>query len=416
MRPFFYFPLALGITLASCNRDEVIPAGGSDVPEENPTPSDEQKLWIMPLAGTGGEVDRYTFSGRKVCIVAMAPGYTGYFTWMVNGVENSSKDNVLDFIPDFPGKYSVRVEINTNGILYASECDIVAVDATEKERLRLASPESSSFSTEVFEYLPAPGQFVAEAKDVTTPEEASRWAKERLVDGKMVSLGAFGGSLVVGFDHSILASGNDFDFSVRGNAFISENGASNEPGIVWVMQDVNGNGLPDDEWYELRGSEYYEESTLHNTYVTYYRPESTGMDVMWTDAKGMEGSIKYLFALKPTGRSYYPAWIEADSYTLYGSRISSRNVLNSSGSLWSNNPYPWGYADNIGTDNLNDPSLGPGSHCGFRIANAVNADGTPVHLTYIDFVRIQCATQAQSGPLGEISTEIYSIRDLNTYK
>ena len=40
-------------------------------------------------------------------------------------------------------------------------------------------------------------------------------------------------------------------FAIQGNAFDS----SNEPGIVWVMQDVNGNGLPDDEWYELRGSE-----------------------------------------------------------------------------------------------------------------------------------------------------------------
>ena len=29
-------------------------------------------------------------------------------------------------------------------------------------------------------------------------------------------------------------------FSIKGNAFDS----SNEPGIVWVMQDVNGDGLP----------------------------------------------------------------------------------------------------------------------------------------------------------------------------
>ena len=28
-------------------------------------------------------------------------------------------------------------------------------------------------------------------------------------------------------------------------------GGSAEPGIVFVSKDVNGNGEPDDEWYEL---------------------------------------------------------------------------------------------------------------------------------------------------------------------
>ena len=64
-------------------------------------------------------------------------------------------------------------------------------------------------------------------------------------------LGGWGGYIVVGFDHSIENKGG-YDFSIKGNAFDS----SNEPGIVWVMQDVNGDGLPNDEWYELKGSEY----------------------------------------------------------------------------------------------------------------------------------------------------------------
>ena len=61
-----------------------------------------------------------------------------------------------------------------------------------------------------------------------------------------VSLGGFGGYIVVGFDHSIDNSG-DYDLGILGNSF----SGSSEPGIVWVMQDENGNGLPDDTWYEL---------------------------------------------------------------------------------------------------------------------------------------------------------------------
>ena len=55
----------------------------------------------------------------------------------------------------------------------------------------------------------------------------------------------------MGFDHSI-ANGEGADIVVKGNM----HEGSSEAGIVWVSQDTNGNGQPDDEWYELRGSEY----------------------------------------------------------------------------------------------------------------------------------------------------------------
>lgn len=103
----------------------------------------------------------------------------------------------------------------------------------------------------------------------TSPEAAVAWATQRLKDKLHVSLGSFGGYIIVGFDHSIPNSGNQYDFCVQGNAF----DGSSEPGIVWVMQDINGNGLPDDEWYELKGSEAGKEETIQNFEVTYYRPE-----------------------------------------------------------------------------------------------------------------------------------------------
>ena len=82
-------------------------------------------------------------------------------------------------------------------------------------------------------------------------EEACAYALNRLGNGDYVSLGGFGGAIVVGFDHSI-ANDGDYNFAVKNSVYSNYS----EPGIVWVMQDENGNGLPDDTWYELKGSDY----------------------------------------------------------------------------------------------------------------------------------------------------------------
>lgn len=78
----------------------------------------------------------------------------------------------------------------------------------------------------------------------------------------MVSLGGFGGYIVVGFDHTIENKSGLCDFRVLGNAFYA-NGASDygssEPGVIQVCYDANGNGLPDDGWYEIAGSSYLTE-------------------------------------------------------------------------------------------------------------------------------------------------------------
>ena len=116
---------------------------------------------------------------------------------------------------------------------------------------------SSRFQHAVYEFLPAPGQLVGEKTEAgytgneRTHEDAVAYAAGRLEARSYVSLGGFGGYLIVGFDHSIARMESGYDFSIEGNAFDT----SSEPGVVWVMQDVNGNGEPDDEWYELRGSE-----------------------------------------------------------------------------------------------------------------------------------------------------------------
>lgn len=76
-------------------------------------------------------------------------------------------------------------------------------------------------------------------------------------------------------------------------------------------------------------------------------------------------------------------------------------------------PYGWGYADNIGDDNTMLNGKPNGNR--FRISDAIDADGNPVDLSHINFVKVQTAVNFVAGWLGEMSTEISSVVHL-TYK
>lgn len=270
---------------------------------------------------------------------------------------------------------------------------------------------SSPFMDTVYEYTPAPGQFINETVsggftgEETTAEAAAAFAMSRLTEQKFVSLGSFGGYIVVGFDHSIF-NNDGYDLAILGNAFNSASGGSNEPGVVWVMKDSNGNGEPDDVWYELKGSETGAAGTRQNFSVTYYRPAEVQQAVSWLDADGNTGTVDYLKAYHKQDY-YYPAWITEDSYTLSGTCLEARNYQDPTTGLWSNPSYDWGYVDNIGSDALYDEQVWNG----FDVSNAIDANGNDVALEYIDFVKVQCALLAKSGWLGEISTEVFSFAD-----
>lgn len=295
--------------------------------------------------------------------------------------------------------------------------ELIEIDNPDSDsHFRPATEQSKATCSRVYEWTPAPGQFINEwpAADTapSTPAEAAEWARKRLDEGKFVSLGGFGGYIVVGFDHSIKATASDYELGVAGNAFLNASngkGGSNEPGIVYVMQDSNGNGLPDDVWYELRGSEYGRMGSDSDYAVTYYRPSAPGMDVKWTDSDGQEGTVDYLGTFHSQDY-YYPSWIESDSYTLKGTRLSARNEQDATTGMWDNSAYGYGYADNMGSDNAQVAGF---SQCNrFRISDAVTADGKPAGLRHIDFVKIQTGVNAKSGWLGEVSTEVLGVVDL----
>lgn len=296
-------------------------------------------------------------------------------------------------------------------IVIASSCnkdDVITISLGD-DNYRAATDSSRAECSKVFEYTPAPGQFIGDTRTggftglEYSAKDATIYAERRISEGKFISLGGFGGYIIIGFDHSIDNSVG-YDLAIGGNSF----DGSSEPGIVWVMQDENGDGEPNDVWYELRGSDSDSATTIRDYSVTYYRPTEAEQPVRWSDSEGGKGKIDYLGTFHSQS-SYYPQWISGDSYTLTGIRLEARNYDSSgNGSMWVQPAYDWGYADNFSPQ---DHTLEGGNMNLFDIANAIDTKGNEADLKYIDFVKVQTALNAKSGWLGESSTEVTGFYD-----
>lgn len=275
------------------------------------------------------------------------------------------------------------------------------------------SVQYSAYATRLLEYKPAPGQFINATPYGTLPDAQNVLGAP---NSSIVSLGGYGGYVVVGFDQPIRNNPQNpygVDFTVRGNAFASWT----EPGAVQVMQDTNGNGLPDDTWYELAGSEYHFNST-HKVAMTYQNPRfKVAKDVIWTTNANDAGVLRSnTFHRQP----YYPlpelfANVNPDQETYGGSRINIR-VNRSNPSYITSGSFRFGYADNKPNNatptipkNPYTTDANGASADGFDISWAVAANGNPVTLSQVDFVKVYNAAQEDAGALGETSTEVESI-------
>lgn len=296
--------------------------------------------------------------------------------------------------------------------------------------LAIQAQTNSPYVKRVFEYRPAPGQFVNELPEYEqgdTPATMAAKAEDALKDNNqvMITLGGYGGYVVVGFDHSIVNVPNQSDFQVLGNAFwsntnpnpnVSKRAGNAEPGIVVVSVDENKNGLPDDTWYELAGSEYTKPETIKNYQITYYKPDENKIKtpdnsysflndttyVRWTTNGYGSG---YVYRNTFHAQPYYPRWISTDEIHFTGTKLANNYVDESgTGSYFVQYSYPWGYADNA--PNSDEMSK-------MNIEWAVNADGNPVHLPAVDFIKIYTGVNQYCGWLGETSTEILGVTDLH---
>ncbi|MDE6582217.1 MAG: cell surface protein, partial [Duncaniella sp.] len=338
------------------------------------------------------------------------------YSWTVNGEVVSASSRYI-FLAREEGKYELTFDIVDDETPYHFE---FTVNVLHEE------VEYSPYISKVYEYFPAPGQFVNE---MPLYEQGDTYADilqkcEESISGTndiMITLGAYGGYVTFGFDHTVINVFGQKDFRIWGNAFYEltnpdARGGSAEPGIVMVSYDANCNGIPDDEWYELAGSEYYKPSTLHDYSIVYRRPEPGHVPVEdddgylddltyipWSDSQGKTGYVaKNIFH----SQSYYPLWIDEDEISFTGSCLAPNGVdLSGTGRYFVLYAYDSGYVDNHPNEfaDLNS----------FDISTAVDSSGNPVCLPGVDFVRVYTGLNQYCGWLGETSTEIARAQDLH---
>ncbi len=272
----------------------------------------------------------------------------------------------------------------------------------------------SPFATRVLEYTPAPGQHVALAafnnpmRALGPPVGGGTSAAD---NSKLVTLGGFGGSITLGFDHTILdqpptaTNPTGADLIVFGNAFWAGGNPDlrwAEPGIIEVSRDDNGNGLADDTWYVIRGSHLPQVPMDAYSTVTF---ES--------------GAVRSGFRIQD------------------GAFLGASPVLQNP--LGGGEQGVYGYADCAPTMALGDfdgdgtpdrdgadeawfytvPSnphktavtLFSGGGEAVDIGDAVAADGAAPALDRIDFVRVRTGVHMVRGVFGETSTEISGVAE-----
>lgn len=291
--------------------------------------------------------------------------------------------------------------------------------------------EHSKYVKAVDEYVPAPGQNVnvlPEATKNDTPatmaakctkvlqQNAARLANGQGIDtdaddddyddSYLISLGAYGGYITFHFDHSIANVEGQPDLQILGNStknlLTTLDGGASEPGIVMVSRDDNGNGLPDDAWYELSGSADVDSvgKVVYGYQLTYTRKPME--NIPWNDNQGATGVVTRIGFHK---QEYYPLWL-GDQLTFKGTLLPQNGIdSNGLGTNWVRVFMRNGYVDNKPNSDAEANS--------FDIGSAVDEHRQPVHLDFIDFVRVYTGVNQFCGWMGETSTEVAHAEDLH---
>lgn len=353
------------------------------------------------------------------------------------------EEKTATFLTYKAGDYELHLLIN------GAVAEIINIKVEEKTNKR------SPYISKVFDYMPAPGQFVNKLPEYSAGdthkdmvEKANQWLVGE--NPSMITLGGWGGYVIFGFDHTIVNVEGYKDFRVNGNAFQALDnkrpnapaGGSCEPGIIMVAYDKNKNGKPDDEWYEIKGSSNFSSENepwyhialengndvdVYRDYeMTYTRPTKEDAEedaqpdnpmayisiknyIPWSDNKGNSGyKVKNVYHKQ----SYYPMWITDNELTFRGIRLPENAInegkynpgINAGGVYFVLYSFKYGYVDN-------KPNNDNGS--AIDIDWAIDKDGNPANLPGIDFIKVYNGVNQENGWLGECSTEVERGEDLH---
>jgi hypothetical protein len=329
--------------------------------------------------GRGPGAGKYYAKPNETLVIAPVRYLLGYnadhsdagasYTWTVSG-DNSSRTyttsnngELLHITPKAAGTYTITVAVTGRHYVAGS---VVT---------KTASAEVVCYNTS----LPA-GTFVSPLKHFACGQFTIGGT------GLGWSLGSAGGYEIWTVDHQA-------SYRIEGNAF----GVWLEGGVVWMQEDNNGNGLPDEMWYELRGGD--EDDSAWKNYIarryaiTYFKGNGTNAQhgigdgtnpraAYWVDSKGRAGLMPGGF---PTGWGVTGDWV---TYTCTMLRDDGNFAIGSYSKLAN----MLDYVDAAGYT--------------FPVNKAMNAAGTPVTLTAVKFIKVQTAILFYGGLFGEVSTEI----------
>lgn len=358
----------------------------------------------------------------------LTPALSGSsYRWTVNGKEVSTQHDYV-FLAADEGVYDLTFDIIDDNTPFHFEFTVTVMHE---------EVEYSPYITRVYEYCPAPGQFVNKMPvydEGDTYADMLKKAEESIsgTKGEMISLGAYGGYITFGFDHTVVNVEGEYDFRIWGNSFYqtatgaARPGGSSEAGIVMVSYDANCNGIPDDEWYELAGSAHNDPATIHGYDITYYRdydvvPENIihtyelmtpvkdlssltlSTSFPWADSCRRFGFVS---SSRSESRRYWPGWVSENTMSFKGTCLPpNAEDISGNGSNYILYSFDWGYADNHPNDKKELNS--------FKIDWAIDSRGEHVSLPGVDFIRVYTGINQHCGWIGETSTEISRAADLH---
>jgi hypothetical protein len=297
------------------------------------------------------------------------------YGWTVSPVDGagdipySKNKEFISLTPNKTGKWNISVTVTGRNFINGE-----TINKTADALVICDEAATGSYSSGVssFNYHPAPGQFTEGG------------------NGYGGSLGTIGGYLIARAPHANV-------YTAKGNAF----GAWVEPGMVWFQEDLNGNDQPDELWYEAYIGPSTPNTPITRRYsVTFFKSDDPSVkppgnaygqihrNIYWVDCKGRTGKMSggwpgdWGVSKNKGAKVTYTCTLASDD-----DRINIEHVGNFK--LPANIPF----ADYYPPEE-------------FPISMAVAADGSPVKLTNVRFVKVHTAVfQIGDVSFGEISTE-----------